>query len=310
MKPNYLISYEKKLLESKIELAARTASSCELCPRKCGVNRLNNEKGFCQTGRHAQVASFNLHFGEEEPLVGNGGSGTVFFAHCNLGCVFCQNFDISSNQQDHQEYDAQQLALIYLRLQESGAENINLVTPSHVILQIVESIALAAEQGLKIPLVYNTSSYDELSSLKILDGIVDIYLADSKFFDPEYAQEYADAPDYPEKARQAILEMQRQTGTLALDNKGIARQGLMIRHLVMPGQTSGSENWLDFFASSLPGNTYINIMNQYRPEGLARNYPELVKPVPGDRVQSLKQKAISLGLTRLDKRTKGFFKLF
>jgi putative pyruvate formate lyase activating enzyme len=309
MKPLYLQAHEKGLLKKKTEQARKIAGDCVLCPRKCGVNRLENEPGFCGTGRLAQVASWNLHFGEEAHLVGQGGSGTVFFAHCNLGCIFCQNYDISDNRTVHQEVRPAGLADIFLELQSSGAENINLVTPSHVVFQILESLSIAAARGLNIPLVFNTGSYDEISTLKILDGVVDIYLADSKFFGGAEAEKYAQAPDYPEKARNAILEMHRQVGSLVLDGQGVARKGLMIRHLVMPGDLAGSEDWLKFFASELPEDTYINIMDQYRPAGDAFRYPELKANVPGSVVMDLKRKAGELGLKRLDKGSSGIFRL-
>lgn len=305
--PLYINSLKDGRIADKITQAEQISLSCTLCPRKCEVNRLDGETGFCSTERYAQVASYNLHFGEESPLVGRGGSGTVFFAHCNLGCTFCQNFDISCNTSGFKEYSHSDLAEIFLDLQSSGAENINLVTPSHVILPILKSILIASSKGLKIPLVYNTSSYDELSSLRLLDGIVDIYLADIKFFHSRHADKYAHAPDYPEKAKQAVLEMHRQVGSLIIDDKGRAYKGLMIRHLVMPDDLAGSEMWLDFIAQNLPADTYINIMGQYHPAGNAAEFPELMKNVPGSVVEELKQKARFLGLTRLDKRKSIFF---
>lgn len=309
MKPLYLKAHEDGLLKKKIEQARKIVQDCTLCPRRCKVNRLKNETGFCNTGRLSQVASYNLHFGEEAPLVGRGGSGTVFFAHCNLGCFFCQNYDISNNQTRHQEVSPDQLASIYLALQSAGAENINLVTPSHVVFHILESLSIAADKGLNIPLVFNTSSYDELKTLQILEEIIDIYLADSKFYGSKEAEKYANAPDYPEKARTAILEMHRQVGCLVTDEQEIAQRGLMIRHLVMPKGLAGSEDWLDFFAANLPGDTYINIMEQYRPAGDAFRYPELKVSVPGSVIMDLKKKAGSLGLNRLDERSSGVFRL-
>ncbi len=309
MKPLYLKAHESGLLQKKVEKARTIVQDCTLCPRKCKVNRLEDEKGFCNTGRLSLVASFNLHFGEEDPLVGRGGSGTVFFAHCNLGCIFCQNYDISNNQSLHHEVSPDQLAGIFVELQSAGAENINLVTPSHVVFQILESLSIAADRGLNVPLVFNTSSYDELETLGILEGVVDIYLADSKFFGSKEAEKYAHAPDYPEKARMAILEMHRQVGSLVTDERGAAKKGLMIRHLVMPGGLAGSDDWLDFFAANLPGDTYINIMDQYRPAGDASRYPELRANVPGSLIIDLKKKAGSLGLTRLDERSSGVFRL-
>lgn len=302
IQPSYIDSLKDGLLVDKISQAEQVSLSCTLCPRKCAVNRLENEKGFCNTGKNAQVASYTLHFGEESPLVGQGGSGTVFFAHCNLGCAFCQNYDISCSTWGFDQYTPRELAEIFLKLQHSGAENINLVTPSHVILPILKSILIASRKGLNIPLVYNTSSYDELSSLRFLDGIVDIYLGDTKFFHDKYANKYAQAPDYPEKAKQAILEMHRQAGSLSIDEKGRAYKGLMIRHLVMPEGLAGSEMWLEFIARNLPADTYINIMNQYHPAGNAAKFPELMKNVPGSVVEELKQKARLLGLSRLDQR--------
>ncbi len=309
MQPGYITAHEQGLLRSRIETAREWATECCLCPRNCGVNRLEGELGFCRLGRLAQIAAFNLHFGEEEPLVGERGSGTVFFGHCNLGCAFCQNFDISDNQSRHQEVHPNQLAHVFLQLQKQGAHNINLVTPSHVVLQVLEALEQAAEEGLNLPLVYNTSSYDEVHTLKLLEGIVDIYLADSKFFYAEHAQKYARAPDYPQKAKDAILEMHRQVGGLQVDHRGIAQRGLMIRHLVMPDNLAGSEEWLQFFADHLSPNVFLNIMDQYRPSGRAREFPELMGRVSGERVTELKQKARDLGMNNLDERSSGIFRL-
>ncbi|WP_028575205.1 radical SAM protein [Desulfonatronovibrio hydrogenovorans] len=308
MKPGYLVAYENNVLSQRIAMARKLAGPCLLCPRKCMVNRLGQETGFCNTGRQAQVAAWNLHFGEEAPLVGRGGSGTVFFAHCNLGCVFCQNHDISDNLSNHEELNSRELAEVYLSLQAGGAENINLVTPSHVVLQILESLNHAAGKGLRIPLVYNTSSYDRLATLELLDGIVDIYLADTKFFQAQPARKYAEAPDYPERAKKALLEMNRQVGSLVIE-EGVARKGLMIRHLVMPEDIAGSDQWLQFFADHLPADTYINIMGQYHPCGRAASHPELLTGVPGSRIAQLRKKARDLGLERLDQPGGGIFRL-
>ncbi len=309
MQPGYLQALETGELGRRIEKAWQWSAKCCLCPRNCGVNRLEGELGFCRTGPLAQVASFNLHFGEEDPLVGQHGSGTVFFGHCNLGCVFCQNYDISDNQSTHHEVHHSQLAWIFMQLQKQGAHNINLVTPSHVVLQVLQALEQAAGDGLNIPIVYNTSSYDEVHTLKLLDGIVDIYLADSKFFHSEQARKYADAPDYPQKAKEAIQEMHRQVGGLKTDDQGIAQRGLMIRHLVMPDNLAGSDEWLQFFAENLSKDTFINIMGQYRPAGTAHNYPELLGRVSGNQVETLNQKARELGLRNLDQRSSGIFRL-
>ncbi|MFW5731506.1 MAG: radical SAM protein, partial [Desulfonatronovibrionaceae bacterium] len=267
--PAYVQAHGSGRLDQAVRRFREMSAPCIVCPRKCRVNRLNNETGYCGIGRRAGVASSSLHFGEEKPLRSRGGSGTVFFAGCNLGCVFCQNQDISAKPADWPALDPQDLACIFLELQSAGAENINLVTPSHVILPILEALSTAAEKGLRIPLVYNTGSYDRLSTLALLEGIVDIYLADAKFFHTQHAQRFAAAADYPETARKAIQEMNRQAGPLVLDSRGIAIKGLMIRHLVMPGNLAGSDQWLDFFAAELPADTYINIMGQYHPAGQA-----------------------------------------
>jgi putative pyruvate formate lyase activating enzyme len=287
-------------LQARTEQAVSSLAECQLCPRQCRVNRLQDELGFCQTGRRAKVASAHLHFGEEAPLVGWQGSGTIFFAGCNLGCVFCQNFDISHDAGSGQEVGPEQLAKIMLELQAQGAININLVTPSHVVPQVLEALASALQQGLDLPIVYNSSGYDRLKTLHLLEGIVDIYMPDTKFFDPVPARTYCQAEDYPQQARKAILEMHRQVGDLILDQEGKATRGLLVRHLLMPGDLAGTQKWLSFLVNEVSPNTYMNIMDQYRPCGDASSFPELCTSLPARAREEAFSQALALGLTRLD----------
>ena len=289
------------------ELARRAAAAharlaaCDMCPRRCGVNRLAGELGVCRTGAQAVVASYGPHFGEEDPLVGRGGSGTIFFSHCSLGCVFCQNYEIS-HLGAGEAVTAAELAAMMLALQDQGCANINLVTPSHVVAQILAALEIAAEGGLKLPLVYNTSGYDAVDNLALLDGVVDIYMPDFKFWDSASARRFAKAPDYPQRARAALLEMHRQVGDLQLDRRGLARRGLLVRHLVMPGGTAESEAILQFIAGELSPATYVNIMEQYHPCGQAGKYPPLDRPLePGEYERALAA-ARRAGLRRLDER--------
>lgn len=298
--PAYLERIARGELGARIAAALALMEHCTLCPRECGVNRLQGELGVCQTGRLARVASFHPHFGEEAPLVGEGGSGTIFFAGCSLGCVFCQNWDISHEVADSPEVSAAGLAGTMLRLQAQGVANINLVTPSHVVPQILEALPLAAEQGLRLPLVYNSSGYDSVATLRLLDGVVDIYMPDAKFWDPEPAIRFCKAPDYPERARAALREMHRQVGDLELDAQGLARRGLLVRHLVMPDQLGGSAAWLEFLARELSPRTYVNIMDQYRPCGGAHQYPELNRGLRQEEYQAAVTAAQAVGLERID----------
>ena len=272
----YQSYYNGRLNTVKTEAIARLGN-CMLCPRRCKVNRLANETGVCRTGRLAKVASFGAHFGEEPPLVGHFGSGTIFFSHCNLLCNFCQNFDIS-HEGVGEEVFANDLAALMLELQKAGCHNINLVTPSHVIPQIVEAVEIAVEKGLAIPLVYNTGGYDEVDSLKRLEGIIDIYMPDFKFWDADVAEITCHAPDYPEVTREAIREMHRQVGDLVIIN-GIAVQGLLVRHLVMPEGKAGTREVARFLAREISEDTYVNVMAQYRPCGNAYEVPWLSRRI-------------------------------
>lgn len=297
--PLYRAAYQRGLLQEKIRQASRMLHDCVLCPRRCHVNRTAGQTGVCRTAERAWVASYCPHFGEEAPLVGQHGSGTIFFTHCNLLCNFCQNVDIS-HQGGGSEVTAAHLAEIMLSLQRRGCHNINLVTPSHVIPQILEALKLAIEQGFSIPLIYNTGAYDRLETLKILEGVIDIYMPDFKFWDPEVAELTCQAPDYPEIARRAIREMHRQVGDLVIDAAGIARRGLLVRHLIMPGDLAGTREVMRWLAQEFSTNTYVNLMFQYRPCGKAFEIPELARRPSEKDFSMAVQAAKEEGITRLD----------
>jgi putative pyruvate formate lyase activating enzyme len=272
--PKYINTLQAGRLEKKIKQAEALMSSCTLCPRQCRVNRFEDEKGYCGTGKKAVVASYAPHFGEEPPLVGQNGSGTIFFSHCNLKCVFCQNADISIEGQGT-EIDESQLAHIMLELQRSDCHNINFVTPTHVVPQILKALLIAANQGLRIPLVYNSSAYESLETLRILKNIIDIYMPDFKFMDEDASLQYCHAADYPEKAMTALMEMQDQAGELLVDYDGIACSGLIVRHLVIPGRLEETGRILSFLKDKVSAHTHINLMSQYRPLGDAFEFEAL-----------------------------------
>lgn len=302
--PAYLRTYRAGLMAAKVEQARAMLRDCRACPRECRVNRWEGRLGVCASGRYASVASAFPHFGEEDCLRGWRGSGTIFFTHCNLKCVFCQNFDISRRAIGGRPVPPEGLARLMLSLQEAGCHNINLVTPEHVVPQVVEALAIAVEMGLRLPIVYNTSAYDSLESLRLLDGLVDIYMPDFKYWDPEKARRYLKAADYPEAARRAILEMHRQVGALRLDQDGLAVRGVLLRHLVMPGALDDTRRILEWVASELGRDTYVNIMDQYYPAGLVSptRYPELNRRIRPDEYRQAVEYARSLGLWRLDRR--------
>lgn len=272
--------------------------NCQLCPRQCGANRAKDELGICKTGRRAVVASYSPHFGEEPPLVGNYGSGTIFFTHCNLGCNFCQNFDIS-----HEGYGVEvssaHLARIMINLQHLGCHNINFVTPSHVIPQILSALFLAVKGGLDIPLIYNSSGYDDVESLRLLDGIIDIYMPDFKFWDDDIARQTCNAADYPTVARLAIKEMYRQVGDLQIHNEKATR-GLLVRHLVLPYGLAGTENITAFLSREVSHSTYVNIMAQYRPAGNGHSHQNLNRNITPKEYEFAIKHAKEAGLTRLN----------
>jgi putative pyruvate formate lyase activating enzyme len=275
---------------------------CELCPRRCRVNRLADERGFCRTGRHAVVSSAGPHFGEEEPLVGRSGSGTLFFAHCNLRCCFCQNFEIS-HQGVGREIRKEELADLMLSLQERGCCNVNFVSPSHVVAQIVEALPLAVDAGLRVPLVYNTGGYDAPETLRLVEGVFDIYMPDYKFTRGDVADELAGAEDYPLRVRQAVVEMHRQVGDLYLEEDGQATRGLLIRHLVLPHGLAGSEEACRWVACRISCNTYLNLMDQYRPCHDASAHKMLSRRTTVDEMQAAFRFAREHGLSRLDRRS-------
>jgi putative pyruvate formate lyase activating enzyme len=275
--------------------------TCSLCPRACGVNRLEGETGYCRTGRKAKVASFNAHFGEEGPLVGRYGSGTIFISSCNLLCIFCQNYDIS-HLAEGTEVEPEQVAAMMLYLAERGCHNINFVTPSHVVPQIIEALVPAIEQGLEVPLVYNSGGYDSKQTLQLLDGIFDIYMPDFKFWDGKWADRFCKAPDYRDIATESIKEMHRQVGDLVLDKEGIAVKGLLVRHLVMPEQVAGTSEIMEFLAREISPNTYVNVMDQYRPCGSADKDEFINRRLTSREYKNAVDAAKKAGLTRLDPR--------
>ncbi|MDH3390922.1 MAG: radical SAM protein [Desulfobulbaceae bacterium] len=297
----YLALYREGKLDGRIAEAQQRLSPCRVCPRHCKVDRLSDEKGICQTGVKAVVSSYAPHFGEETPLVGSGGSGTIFFTHCNLLCIFCQNYEISHLGQGI-ETDPGQLAAMMLSLQRQGCHNINFVTPSHVVSQILAALPKAIEKGLTVPLVYNSSGYDSLETLKLLEGIIDIYMPDFKFWDKESAKRYAKAPDYPEVAQKAILEMYRQVGDLVMGDEGVAVKGLLVRHLVMPGSLEETREILRFLAREVSADTYVNVMDQYRPCGEACHCPPIDRTLAGGEYQQALKLARDAGLQRLDEK--------
>jgi putative pyruvate formate lyase activating enzyme len=307
--PSYLALHRAGLLEARVEAALKELEDCRACPRDCGVNRILGETRVCNTGRYAIVSSAFPHFGEEDVLRGRKGSGTIFFSLCNLRCVFCQNWDISQKKEGS-ELTAREIAEQMLELQRMGCHNINFVTPEHVAPQVIEAIAAAVPLGLRVPIVYNTSSYDALSSLRLLDGLVDIYMPDFKFWKRETARDLAKAKDYPDRAREAIKEMHRQVGPLKLGPDGLAKRGVLVRHLVMPGQGDESAAIFDWLARELSPDTYVNIMAQYRPTyqvgDIARDgtekYVTIARRPYGEEVDSAFAAARRAGLWRFDGR--------
>lgn len=261
--PSYIANYESGELENRIIRLTKILETCRLCPRQCMVDRLRGKLGYCQAGAKLEVSSYFPHFGEERPLVGRCGSGTIFLTHCNLKCNFCQNYDISHLGVGKSIF-TQDLSRMMLSLQMQGCHNINFVTPTHYVPQLVAVLPFAIQMGLELPIVYNCGGYESLEVIELLDGIVDIYMPDAKFSSSQYAKQYANAPDYFDVLKIVLNEMHRQVGELKLEN-GIAYRGLLIRHLVMPNDVAGSEQILKFIAKELSTESYVNIMSQYRP---------------------------------------------
>lgn len=305
--PAYIETYKRNELKRRIEKANKILEECCLCARKCEVNRMRNEKGVCRTGRLPMVSSFSPHFGEEAPLVGRHGSGAIFITNCNLLCVFCQNWEIS-HLGEGEEISLEQFALLMLYLQNIGCHNINFVTPTHVVPQILEALSIAIEGGLSVPLVYNTGGYDSIETINLLDGIFDIYMPDFKYWDEGVAIRLSKAPGYPEIARQAIKEMHRQVGDLIVDSNGIAHRGLLVRHLVLPGGLAGTRDVMRFLAREISPNTYVNIMDQYRPCGEAYKYPPLDRRITAEEYSEAITMAREEGITRLDPRKRTFIR--
>ena len=297
----YIRTYKQGSFSEKINKARKILESCTLCPRSCRVNRFEGEKGVCRAGHLPEVSSYSPHFGEEKPLVGLHGSGTIFLTHCNLRCDFCQNYSIS-HLGEGQEVSINRMARMMIELQRMGCHNINFVTPTHFVPQILEALPLAVETGLNVPLVYNTSGYDSVETLKLLDGIIDIYMPDFKFATSQPAKEYCNAEDYPQAAREAFREMHRQVGDLVLDERGIALRGLLVRHLVLPDGLAGTREVMHFLATEISKNTYINVMDQYYPCGKADRRSPLGRRITGEEYEEALEAARSEGLTRLDKR--------
>lgn len=296
--PSYINLYKTGKFREKIEKARRLLEECQLCPRRCRVNRLENRIAVCKIGRLPKVSSYNSHFGEESPLVGTHGSGTIFITSCNLGCVFCQNYDISHIREGY-SVSIERFAQMMIELQDMGCHNINFVTPTHVVPQIIESLSIAIRDGLKIPLVYNTGGYDLVETLEILEGIFDIYMPDFKFYDSEVAAKLCKAKNYPQTVMEAIKEMYRQVGDLVVDERGIAVRGLMVRHLVMPNKLAGTRKVVQFLNREISKNTYVNIMDQYHPCGLTCKYPDINRRISTEEYEDALQMALEEGIYRL-----------
>jgi putative pyruvate formate lyase activating enzyme len=296
--PAYLLLHPGALSD-KVREAEEILKDCTLCPRQCKVDRTSGGRGFCKTGDKPFISSYSPHFGEEKPLVGRFGSGTIFMGNCNLGCIFCQNYSIS-HLGEGTEMSFVKLADIMLSLQKQGCHNINLVTPTHQMPMMLRAIIIASEKGLKLPIVYNCGGYESLNAIKILDGIVDIYMPDFKYIDPAMAKMYSKAEDYPEAAMAAIREMHRQVGDLVTDQRGIATRGLLVRHLVLPEEIAGTAGIVKFIAEEISKNTYINIMDQYHPCYKAFDYPSLNRRITHQEYADAIQIAIDAGLKRID----------
>lgn len=305
LEPAYL-SLDPSQLQQRVEEALATLADCRACPRDCRVDRLRDEIAVCKSGRHAVVANYFAHFGEEDCLRGWNGSGTIFFSHCNLRCVFCQNYDISQAIKAKESTGAppERIADMMLELQEHGCHNVNFVTPEHVVPQVVEAIAVAVDRGLRVPIVYNTSAYDALDSLRLMDGLVDIYMPDFKVWSVASSRRWLLAADYPETARRSIREMHRQVGTLTFSDDGLARRGLLLRHLVMPGGLDETRAILSWVAEELGPETYVNLMGQYHPAGRVSDdrYPEINRRLESGELAEARRIATELGLSRLDRR--------
>ena len=301
--------HESGELSRRIDQAMAILECCELCPRRCRVDRLRGELGKCRIGYRAMVSSYGPHFGEEVPLVGKRGSGTIFFTYCNLRCIFCQNYAISQLGEG-EPVNHEQIAAMMLSLQRQGCHNINFVTPTHVVPQILAALEVAIVGGLSIPLVYNCGGYESLETLKLLDGVFDIYMPDMKYSDSRVAEEFSGVEGYPEANRAAVKEMHRQVGDLDLDEQGVARRGLLVRHLVLPFGLAGTEGVARFLSEEVSTNTYINVMAQYRPCHKAFEFPSLARAITREEYSEALSIARRFGLDRLDRREARTFAFF
>lgn len=298
--PRYLELHRSGDLKRRGEILWEMMHVCDICPRECENNRLDGQKGDCGSTSELEIASFHPHFGEEEPLVGNGGSGTIFMTHCSLRCVYCINWQISMGGSGKKR-SIDELAAMMLRLQEIGCNNINVVTPTHYMPHILLALDQAAEKGLRVPLVYNTSGYEKVKMLKFLDGVVDIYLPDFKYFDGQMANKYSsEAKDYPERAKTALLEMHRQVGVAKPAEDGLMYKGLMIRHLVLPNGVSGTKEVIEWVGNNLPKDTYFHLMAQYQPTYKADEYPQINRRINYGEYREAVKHAHRMGLSNVN----------
>ena len=297
---SYLELYHNGKLAERVEAAKALLQNCQVCPHHCGINRLAGEMGKCHTASLALVSSYGAHFGEEAPLVGENGSGTIFFTNCNLKCLFCQNYNISQLG-DGTEVTKEELARIMLALQDKGCHSINFVSPTHVVPQILEALEIAINLGLRLPLVYNSGGYESVKTLEILDDIIDIYMPDMKYSDDKTAEELSGIKNYPSINQPALREMHRQVGDLKIDEDGIAVRGLLIRHLVLPHGLAGTKETMKFIAEEISQNSYVNVMAQYHPCYKASQVPQLARPLSKQELLAAIELAERAGLNRLDK---------
>ncbi len=303
----HLARHRSGELRERVEVAYEHLQACDLCGRACSVDRGAKppDIGACNTGARAKVASHGPHFGEEDPLRGYQGSGTIFFSWCNLSCQYCQNYDISQRGSG-KEVEPDALATMMLSLQRRGCHNINLVSPTHVLAPILAAVLIAAEAGLRLPLVWNTGGYDSLTALKLLDGVVDIYMPDMKYADAAVGLKYSEVKDYPEINQAAVKEMHRQVGDLVMNERGIAQRGLLVRHLVLPEGSAGTAEIASFLAEEISEDTYVNIMDQYHPCYRARDLPPLDRRITRDEYKTAVRQAKKAGLHRFDRRKPRF----
>ena len=298
--PAYFHRLQSGELAARVEEAYEVLRACKLCGHECKKDRRAGKLGVCRTGARARVASYGPHHGEERPLSGRHGSGTIFFARCNLHCQYCQNADISQADAGR-EVEPEGLVAMMLELQDLGCHNINLVSPTHVVPQILAAVLIAAQAGLRLPLVYNTGGYDGPEALRLMDGVIDIYMPDMKYGSPQISLRYSKARNYPQVNQAAVREMHRQVGDLQIDARGLATRGLLVRHLVLPFRLAGTETVTHFLAEEISTGTYLNVMGQYYPAWNARLYPKLARPVKPQEVQEAVEIAHAAGLHRLDR---------